>query len=130
MRLEYQILLAVALDLLLGDPRWFPHPVKFIGRFALAVESLLRRAIPNPRLAGVAAVVTVVGGTALMVFLIVRGATLIHPFLGDIVSILLIYTSIAARDLVAHSARVYRSLHSGSLTEARRWVSWMVGRDT
>ena len=33
MSLEYQILIAVLLDLIFGDPRWFPHPVKFIGRF-------------------------------------------------------------------------------------------------
>ena len=31
MRLEYQILLAVGLDLALGDPRWLPHPVRGIG---------------------------------------------------------------------------------------------------
>ena len=28
MKLEYQILAAVALDLALGDPRWLPHPVR------------------------------------------------------------------------------------------------------
>ena len=32
MRLEYQILIAVAFDLLLGDPQWLPHPVRGIGR--------------------------------------------------------------------------------------------------
>ena len=26
MRLEYQILIAVAIDLVLGDPPWLPHP--------------------------------------------------------------------------------------------------------
>ncbi len=31
MRLETQIAAAYGLDLLCGDPRWFPHPVKFIG---------------------------------------------------------------------------------------------------
>ena len=36
MRLEYQILIAVAIDLLLGDPPWLPHPVRGIGRLALA----------------------------------------------------------------------------------------------
>ena len=35
MRLEYQILVAIALDLVLGDPRWFPHP-SFAGRLASA----------------------------------------------------------------------------------------------
>jgi adenosylcobinamide-phosphate synthase len=43
MKLEYQVIAAFGLDLLLGDPRWLPHPVRLIGRFALALESPLRR---------------------------------------------------------------------------------------
>jgi len=42
MRLDHIILMAFVLDLLLGDPRWLPHPVKFIGRFAALLESPLR----------------------------------------------------------------------------------------
>ena len=41
MKLEYQILAAVALDLVLGDPRWLPHPVRGIGRLAAWLESLV-----------------------------------------------------------------------------------------
>ena len=39
MRLEYQVLAAVALDLCLGDPRWLPHPVRGIGWLASRLES-------------------------------------------------------------------------------------------
>ena len=38
MNLTYQILAAVALDLLLGDPRWLPHPVRGIGWLAQRLE--------------------------------------------------------------------------------------------
>ncbi|MCG2660479.1 MAG: cobalamin biosynthesis protein, partial [Kiritimatiellae bacterium] len=34
MNLTYQILAAVVLDLLVGDPRWLPHPVRGIGWLA------------------------------------------------------------------------------------------------
>ena len=44
MRLEYQVLAAVALDLALGDPRWLPHPVRGIGWLAARLESLVRPA--------------------------------------------------------------------------------------
>jgi len=43
MRLEYQVLAAVAIDLCLGDPRWLPHPVRGIGWLATRLERLARR---------------------------------------------------------------------------------------
>lgn len=130
MPLEYQILIAVVLDLICGDPRWFPHPVKLIGRFALFCETASRKAIPNPRLAGVITVVFVLSVTALITWGIVFVAGLIHPWLGDVISILLIYTTLAARDLSRYSMEVYESLKEGDLPEARRRVGRIVGRDT
>ena len=46
------------------------------------------------------------------------------------VSILVIYTTIAARDLARHSMAVLRPLAAGDLVEARRRVALIVGRDT
>ena len=63
MSLECQILAAFALDLLIGDPGWFPHPVRLIGAFAQLSEKPLRRLIVDPRLAGILAVCLVVGGS-------------------------------------------------------------------
>ncbi|MBI4024022.1 MAG: cobalamin biosynthesis protein CobD [Verrucomicrobia bacterium] len=130
MRLEYQILIAFVLDLLFGDPRWLPHPVKIIGRFTMALESPLRRSIPNARMAGVTTALIVLGASGSVVFLLVKGAGWLHPAAGDAVSILLLYTTFAAKDLAQHGARVYLALHSGDLPEARRRVAMMVGRDT
>ena len=48
MRLELQILLALLLDALLGDPRWLPHPVRGIGWLAQHLEAPLRRWIRWP----------------------------------------------------------------------------------
>jgi adenosylcobinamide-phosphate synthase len=130
MRLEYQILLAVALDLLVGDPRWLPHPVRLIGRFAMAVEAPFRRLIKSPRIAGVVTALVVVSLTAVVSFALVRGAGFAHPYAGDLVSITLLWTGIAARDMVKHSSEIVGALNSGSLSEARRWVGMICGRDT
>ncbi|MHB9038065.1 MAG: adenosylcobinamide-phosphate synthase CbiB [Armatimonadota bacterium] len=130
MRLEYQILAAIALDLVLGDPRCFPHPIKFIGRLASGLESPIRRAVPNARAAGVATAILVILTTGFATAALVFGAARLHPALGSAVSALLLYTTFAARDLAKHSNEVHRALKRGDLAHARHRVSWMVGRDT
>ena len=130
MNLEYQLLIAFCLDLLLGDPRWLPHPVKLMGRFAMALEKPLRSGIANARAAGIAAVALVVGSAGFAAWAVTRGAAMAHPIAGDVVSILLLYTTFAARDLLRHSHEVYRALRSGDLSGARRAVAMLVGRDT
>ena len=130
MRLEYQVLAAFGLDLLLGDPRWLPHPVKAIGRFAMAVEMPLRRAIRKERAAGMAEVLVALGVTGFAAFLLVKGAHALHPWVGEAVSVALLTTCFAGRDLACHGDRVYQALAEGDLPEARRRVAMLVGRDT
>jgi adenosylcobinamide-phosphate synthase len=130
MRIEYQVMAAFGIDLLIGDPRWMPHPVKFIGRLAAALESPLRRAIPNAWVAGIFAVLAVLGVTGGTAFLLIAGAGWLHPIAGEAISIALLYTCFAGRDLARHSGRVYQALHAGDLPEARRRVAMLVGRDT
>jgi adenosylcobinamide-phosphate synthase len=130
MRLEYQIAIAILLDLALGDPRWMPHPVRLIGYLITALEGPARRAIPDARLAGSLTALAVILTAALGTAALIGIAEGIHPLLGDAVSILLLYLTFAARDLADHSGAVWQALHEGDLTEARRLVSWLVGRDT
>lgn len=130
MSLQLQILIALGLDLLLGDPRWLPHPIRLIGRVAATLEAPLRRTFSNPRLAGVAAVLAVVGSTAMLAYALVTLAGRLHPLAGDALSIFLLYTTLASRDLMLHSHQVYRALVDGDLPAARQRVGWMVGRDT
>jgi adenosylcobinamide-phosphate synthase len=129
MPLEYQILLAVALDLLLGDPRWFPHPVRLIGRFALFLEQPLRSGSRSPRRAGGCTAVLVVGVTGGVAYALVQLAGHLHPWFGDAVSVLVIYTGLAARDLLRHSKDVWRALADEDLAAARIRVGMICGRD-
>jgi len=129
MDLKYQVLIALAIDLFLGDPRSLPHPVKLIGALAIGLEAPMRRRF-KPRAAGILTALTVILSTASAAAAIVYIAGIIHPFLEDAVSILILYTTFAARDLARHSSDVYRALERGDLPEARRCVSRMVGRDT
>ena len=130
MRLELQILVAVALDWALGDPQWLPHPVRGIGRLALGMEGLSRRVLGPTRLAGLCASLVTYGVAGAAAWGVIRLAALVHPLVADLASIAVIYTTIAARDLVWHSMAVFRPLAAGDLVEARRRVGAMVGRDT
>ncbi len=130
MRLEYQIICALALDFIAGDPRWFPHPVKWIGRFACALETPLKKLFLNHYLSGVTAVLMVLMAVTFCAYGLIFIAGLIHPLVADIVSIVLLYTTFAAKDLSKHSLDVYRELKAGNLPEARKKVSLLVGRDT
>ncbi|MCL2670404.1 MAG: adenosylcobinamide-phosphate synthase CbiB [Syntrophaceae bacterium] len=129
MTVELQILCALVLDGVLGDPRWFPHPVRFIGRLITALEELLRQRLA-PRTAGIATALTVIGMVAAATTLFISAARWIHPWLGDLAGIFVLYTTFAARDLANHSRAVWAALAAGDLGEARQRVSRMVGRDT
>ena len=127
MRLEYQILAAVALDLALGDPPWLPHPVRGMAWLATRLESLARR---RTRLAGLAVAMLVyiaAGGAA---WGVIRLAEFIGRVAADVAAVVIIYTTIAPRDLFRHSMAVWRALAEGDLVEARRRVAAIVGRDT
>jgi len=130
MRLEYQIVVAILLDFISGDPPSLPHPVKLIGRFASFVETPLRRIFANARTAGAVAVLTILIVTGLATYAVIIGAGLLHPRAADVVSVGLLYTTFAARDLSRHSLNVYRELKAGNIEEARKKVALLVGRDT
>ncbi len=130
MRLEYQILLAVVIDLCIGDPRRFPHPVRLIGACALRLEEPTRKLFGSPRIAGLMTAAVVIGLTAGLTALIVVLATSIHPWAGIAVSVVIMYTGLAPHDLVKHSMEVWLALADDDMREARRRVGMMCGRDT
>jgi adenosylcobinamide-phosphate synthase len=134
MPLEYQILAAVALDLVLGDPRWLPHPVRGIAWLALRLETWTRRLFPaspaGQKFAGIVTALTTYGVAGGAVWGIIHLLTALHPLAGGIAGAVVIYTTIAARDLCDHSMAVYRPLAKGDLAQARKSVAMIVGRDT
>ena len=130
MSLEIQILFALFLDLLFGDPRGFPHPARMVRRFALALEPSVRRMIQSPREAGVLAAIMVIGLAGLAAWGLLRLAASIHPWAHTAISIWLIYGALSARALADQGAEVCRALEVKNLVLARKRVSEMVGRDT
>lgn len=125
-----EVLAAIGLDLLLGDPRWFPHPVRIIGRYARGLARELRPRIINQKVAGIVMAAAIVIGTYVAVWLGVQIADQFNSLLGTIVRIFLIYTAISIRDLAREAMAVQRKLLRDTLPAARQQVSRIVGRDT
>jgi adenosylcobinamide-phosphate synthase len=126
-----QLVGAIGLDALVGDPRWLPHPVRAIGRLCSWSENITRVMFANLYLAGLVTVVTVVGGTGAIVWLLLFCATAISSTMASVVGVVLLYTTLAARDLLRHSNEVYVQLaDKGSILQGRIAVGRIVGRDT
>ncbi|MBT5027673.1 MAG: cobalamin biosynthesis protein CobD [Nitrospinaceae bacterium] len=130
MILTLQIVIAFIADLLVGDPKGYPHPVKIIARLALWLESITRKSFSNPRLAGIVTTLSIVSISFLIVWLVVWSLTFIHPWLGCGASVFFIYTSLSIRSLYDESLPVLRYLQENKLVEARKSLSMIVGRDT
>ena len=125
-----QILPAVLLDQLLGDPHRLPHPVRLMGRLGLGLEAFFRKTGLPLQAAGILTLALLLACTWAITALLLYGAGLIHPLAATAMAVYLLYTTIAARDLCRHSRAVHDALKNRDLPEARRRVGMIVGRET
>ncbi len=123
----WQIALAVALDLVLGDPLGWPHLTRGFGFLISIFEKQLAKSCGRTVLAGALLWLVVCwGGLGILAIL--------HHYswgLGRwLLEVFVIYQCIAAMDLQRHAVRVLRPLREKRLEEARQELSAIVGRDT
>jgi len=124
------LILALALDMALGDPPLLPHPVVGIGRLITYLEARLRNLSGHERGAGVLLLLCTVGISAAGVWLALFGLSGIHPLAGLFGATYISYTCLAARSLHSESALVAGALAAGDREAARQYLSRIVGRDT
>lgn len=125
---------ALILDAVIGDPAWLwqrlPHPIVLIGRLIDSLDRSLNREQWTPgqrKAAGIAAIVALVTIIGLSGFLIER--LLLALPAGPLWVALVASIFIAQRSLYQHVAEVATAFATGGLTEARRAVAMIVGRD-
>jgi len=124
------LLFALALDLLLGDPRFLHHPVVLIGRLINVLETGLRGLLPYLRLAGMLLVLAVLVVSGGVTWLLLFAADWLHPWLGAAVTVYIAFTTLALRQLHKESAEVIRYVLADDLGSARTALSLIVGRET
>jgi adenosylcobinamide-phosphate synthase len=126
----FTIPVAVILDLLLGDPRALPHPVRWMGTAIDTLEPKFRRFRFPMVINGGLLCFFLVGVTYLFTHGIMRIAAVIDPSLAMVLETILIYTSLSARSLCKEAMGVYHVLKQSDLPKARRRVAMIVGRET
>lgn len=133
------VAIAYMLDLIFGDPYWLPHPVRFIGWLIKSTEKVLRQWTGGARekdrnkrefAAGAVLTIVVVGATFMIVLAILKLAQMINPVLFHIVNIYFIYSALAARCLGDEALKVYNALKNKGISEARKRLAMLVGRET
>jgi adenosylcobinamide-phosphate synthase len=128
------LLTGFVLDMLFGDPHWFPHIVRWMAKLISMLEKVLRRALPktdrSERLGGIFLVILVALLCTGIPFAALYLSYCFVPLLGYAVESLLCYQLLAAKSLKTESLKVYSSLCDDDVEAARWHVSMIVGRDT
>ena len=134
--LKYHIIalgIGVLLDLLVGDPEWLPHPIRWMGsliadleekwnKSALSAEERRRR---GKRMVSTVLILTVMYSGAA-----VFPAYYIHPWIGVAMEAVLSAYMLAARSLAKESSNVAKALETEGLEAGRMAVARIVGRET
>ncbi|MGC9194558.1 MAG: adenosylcobinamide-phosphate synthase CbiB [Syntrophobacteraceae bacterium] len=129
----WQLFAAYLLDLAAGDPRWMPHPVRWIGSLIAWAERVLYPKAASPaqmRFAGFALWVLVLSVVlvAAKTFLVL--STFPGAFLGSLAAIWLAYTTLATRCLHDEARQVAEALCADDIALARSRLSFIVSRET
>jgi adenosylcobinamide-phosphate synthase len=125
--MDFLPLIAFGLDLVLGDPQGWPHPVRWIGWLAKRLEDagrLLCGGCPS-RAYGTGAALALLAVTALG-----YGFVTILPLIGWLAMFYFAYAGLALGCLFKEGRRVSALLDAGELEKARTALSMLVSRDT
>jgi len=117
---------ALTLDLIVGDPPSWPHPVRFLGVILDRLEAMFESFSPaKKRFLGLAVTVCL----SLGVFGAVRWLMGI-PWVGGPIALLLAFWGLALGQLLREARNVAALLQNGRLEEARRALALLVSRET
>ncbi|MGL4913095.1 MAG: adenosylcobinamide-phosphate synthase CbiB [Romboutsia sp.] len=126
------IYIGYIVDLIVGDPYSFPHPVRYIGKLIKITERNIRKISKNDKelkIGGFFLWIITVGVTYLVTYGIVKLSSF-----NDIMYILansfIIYTTLATKCLKDEAVKIYEVLKTGDLEKSRVQLSYIVGRDT
>lgn len=127
--------LAVAylFDWIAGDPEWFPHPVRLIGKGVEEGERILRRPDQTPAVELAAGGALTLGLVGAVYFMTAKTATWTKRrsrTLGFVTETLLAWTCLASRSLYDEASAVVALLETDDIVQARRRLARIVGRDT
>lgn len=128
------LFLGFLLDLLIGDPYNWPHPIRLIGKAIEKLEPMFRHLFPKSKSgelgAGMMMAVCIIALSFAVPVVVLWVAYKLHLILGLAVETVMCYQILAVKALKTESMKVYTELEKGDLEGARQKVAMIVGRDT
>lgn len=119
--------IAIILDLLIGDPPNWPHPVRFIGWVIAHLEKWIRVKLSRKYFGGF----ILLFGTVLSFLMpIILMKAVLPPTFFNLISIYLLYSSLASKCLYLEAMKIKWLLDEHDIEQARVQLSYLVGRDT
>ena len=126
------MILGYIMDLVFGDPYWFPHPVRFMGKLISKTEKFIRKHAKSEKSLkywGILMWLVPVVTTAIVTSLIVKIASF-NKYVEIFVSAFIIYTTLSTKCLKDEATKIYKVLETGDIKKSRVQLSYIVGRDT
>ncbi|SHK15290.1 adenosylcobinamide-phosphate synthase [Hathewaya proteolytica DSM 3090] len=126
------ILIAIIIDWVIGDPYGFPHPVIYIGKLISKLQKFTRKRCKSSKalkFGGGFIVITVAFVTFIIPFLLLL-VTREIPLLHHIINVFILWTTLACKCLGVEGKKIYLELEKDDLKEARVKLSYIVGRET
>lgn len=126
--------IGVILDCLFADPPKIPHSINLIGNSIKNFENFIRKRLPNTpkgkRTGGLLTAIVICSLSATVPAAILICLYKLDRFLCIAVHGLMMWQIIAAKSLMIESKKVYDRLKDGSIEDARKALSMIVGRNT
>lgn len=120
---------AYFMDLIVGDPYGFPHPVIYIGKLISLLERNLRKLKINMKLAGALLCLILMSSVALITYSICKLAS-VNIYLYIFVSAVIVCTCFSTKCLADEGKKIYDSFEEKNIELSRKQLSYIVGRDT
>ncbi|CAL1517855.1 adenosylcobinamide-phosphate synthase CbiB [Chitinophaga sp. MM2321] len=122
------LLLGYAADLLLGDPRSWPHPVKLFGRLIRYGTRWLNTGTGRFMKGAILTIVLCI--VVYSFFYWVQRWLWSWPWAYYVFSTIFVFFALANKSLLQEGQEVFDVLHQEGVEAGRKRLSWIVGRDT
>ncbi|MCI5945963.1 MAG: adenosylcobinamide-phosphate synthase CbiB [Oscillospiraceae bacterium] len=124
------MLVGFVIDIFVGDPYNFPHPIRAVGTLISKLEKFVRGRFKSLRKGGVFLALNVLIVSTFVPLAVLFVCYKINIFLGLAVESVMCWQLVAARCLQKESMKVCRAVEEKDIEKARKAVSMIVGRDT
>jgi adenosylcobinamide-phosphate synthase len=124
---------AYLFDWIAGDPEWFPHPVRLIGKGVDVGERVVRRPNQMPAvefITGGALTLGLIAAAYVATAKMIREMNKLSPAMGFVAETMLAWTCLASRSLHDEASAVVAALERDDMSLARQRLARIVGRDT